>query len=171
MSDRAERRAAKDRFFREDPQSPLTPEQRQTFGGLSYFPDEPALVVRALPEVFPEPKLVEMETSLGETATYVRWGRARFTVDGQDAALTIYRDPGSGSLFVPFQDALRGQETYGAGRYLEAEHLPDGQVLLDFNEAYNPYCAYNDDWSCPLPPAENRLSVPIRAGEKLFPGH
>ncbi|MCC6383306.1 MAG: DUF1684 domain-containing protein [Dehalococcoidia bacterium] len=171
MTDLAERRAAKDRFFREDPHSPLTTEQRRAFQGLAYFAEDPALAIRAVPEIFSEPQVVELETSLGETAVYLRWARVRFAVAGPEVVLTLYREPGSGALFVPFQDALRGDETYGAGRYLEAQELPDGRVLLDFNEAYNPYCAYNDAWSCPLPPAENRLSVPIRAGEKVFPGH
>ncbi|NJO82052.1 MAG: DUF1684 domain-containing protein [Blastochloris sp.] len=76
-----------------------------------------------------------------------------------------------GGLLLPFADALAGSETYGAGRYLEPELLDDGRVLIDFNRAYNPYCAYNDGWSCPLTPAENRLSVAIRAGERIFPDH
>jgi len=71
-------------------------------------------------------------------------------------------------LFIPFRDATSGKDTYGAGRYVEAEPLGKGRYLLDFNRAYNPYCAYNDDWRCPLPPAENWLTVAIRAGEKSF---
>ena len=69
---------------------------------------------------------------------------------------------------MPFVDALAGRETYGAGRYVEPERLDDGKLLVDFNQAYNPYCAYNANWSCPLPPRENRLQVPIRAGEKIY---
>ena len=71
-------------------------------------------------------------------------------------------------FFLPFVDNLAGSETYPAGRYLEPEPLPDGKYLIDFNQAYNPYCAYNEHWSCPLTPFENRLKVPIRAGEKIF---
>jgi hypothetical protein len=73
---------------------------------------------------------------------------------------------GGGGYFLPFMDATSGDETYGAGRYLEIEPLPGGKLLVDFNMAYNPYCAYNEYWSCPIPPKENRLSVPIEAGEK-----
>lgn len=73
-------------------------------------------------------------------------------------------------FFLPFVDSLRGEETYGAGRYLEPEEGPDGRFHIDFNLAYNPYCAYNENWSCPLTPFENRLNVPIRAGEKLPAG-
>ncbi len=92
----------------------------------------------------------------------------RFRVDGAEAALTVYRDLEQGALFVPFRDATSGMESYGAGRYLEPEPAPGGRLHVDFNYAYNPYCAYNDAWSCPLPPAENTLRVPIRAGERAF---
>ena len=109
-----------------------------------------------------------MQTSSGDARAYLRYGRLRFTLDGQDVALTLYADVDSGAFFLPFVDALRGRETYGAGRYLDPEPLADGQFLVDFNLAYNPYCAYNDDWSCPLTPVENWLPVPIRAGEKLL---
>jgi uncharacterized protein (DUF1684 family) len=81
--------------------------------------------------------------------------------------LTLYRGT-DGDLFLPLRDATSGDETYGAGRYLEPLMLDDGRVLVDFNYLYNPYCAYNDAWSCPLPPRENWLTVPIRAGEKAF---
>ena len=90
----------------------------------------------------------------------------RFEVEGVEACLTIYAN--QHGFFLPFVDSPAGQETYPAGRYLEPEVLPGGKDSLDFNLAYNPYCAYNDRWSCPFPPAENRLQVPIRAGEKLF---
>jgi len=90
----------------------------------------------------------------------------KFRVDGQEAELTIYAS--HHGLFLPFVDALAGTETYGAGRYLDPEVLPNGKFLIDFNLAYNPYCAYNDRWSCPLTPFENRLKAPIRAGEKVF---
>jgi uncharacterized protein (DUF1684 family) len=97
---------------------------------------------------------------------YRRFGRFTFTVDGQEAQLTIFTD-GQG-YFLPFVDAQAGKETYGAGRYLEPEPLPNGKFLVDFNLAYNPYCAYNENWSCPLTPAENRLKVAIRAGEMTY---
>jgi uncharacterized protein (DUF1684 family) len=80
----------------------------------------------------------------------------------------LYKDPHG--YFLPFADSMAGKETYGAGRYLEPLALMGGKVLVDFNYAYNPYCAYNDLYSCPLTPWENRLKVPIRAGEKLPTG-
>ncbi len=87
-------------------------------------------------------------------------------MEGQEAELTLYSN--QDGFFLPFADNLAGKETYPAGRYIEPEQLADGKFLVDFNLAYNPYCAYNDAWSCPLTPAENRLKVAIRAGEKIF---
>lgn len=168
MSELDDFRRAKDDFFAHDPQSPLTATQRAAFHGLAYFDENPALVFDVAPEVLDPQERVEMQTSTGDAATYLRWARARFAVGGEEAALTIYRDPIAGALFVPFRDATSGEESYGAGRYLEPEPAPGGRLHLDFNVAYNPYCAYNEAWSCPIPPAENRLAVPIRAGERRF---
>ena len=110
-----------------------------------------------------------MQTSTGGTQDYFKVGQVKFQVEGQDAALQVYESVDHpGSYFIPFVDATAPQETYGAGRYLEPELLPDGHFLVDFNLAYNPYCAYNENWSCPLTPFENRLKAPIRAGEKIF---
>ena len=91
-------------------------------------------------------------------------------MDGAPVALTIFHDPMLGGLFLPFQDSNAGGETYGAGRYLEVQELGPGELLLDFNYATNPYCAYGDGWSCPIPPPENHLAVAIRAGEMTFEG-
>jgi uncharacterized protein (DUF1684 family) len=160
-------RAEKDAFFREHPESPLLREQRRAFRGLRYYPPDETLVFEVAPEEYPEPEVVTMQTSTGDEQDYVRWARVAFRVEGRDLGLTVFRD-GHGGYFLPFTDAGRGVETYGAGRYLEPEPLPEGRLRLDFNAAYNPYCAYNDEWSCPLPPAENHLPVNIRAGEMLF---
>ena len=158
--------AEKDRFFASHSQSPLMPEQKQNFRGLDYFPENPELRFEATVEKFLNQEQIVMQTSTGDKQTYVRYGRFRFKVDGQEAELTIYASPHG--FFLPFVDALAGKETYGAGRYLDPEVLPNGRFLIDFNLAYNPYCAYNDRWSCPLTPFENRLKVTIRAGEKNF---
>jgi uncharacterized protein (DUF1684 family) len=168
MSDLDDFRAAKDEFFRRDQQSPLTPEQQRGFGGLRYYPERPDLVLELSLERNEDPERVEMVTSTGGIAVYSRWASIRFDVDGEPAALTVYRDTGSGDLFLPFQDANAGGETYGAGRYLDVPVLEDGRLLVDFNYAYNPYCAYNEHWSCPIPPPENHLRVPIRAGEMTY---
>lgn len=161
-------RKSKDGFYRDSPESPLLPEQQRDFSGLRYYAEDPSLRLTLEPEPFESPEIVELQTSTGDAARYIRWAAVRFRVGAGDAQLTIYRNPGDGALFLPFQDAGRGTETYGAGRYVEPELLEDGRLLIDFNYAYNPYCAYNDGWSCPMPPAENRLNVHIRAGEKAF---
>ena len=98
-----------------------------------------------------------------------RAGLVRFDVDGESAQATLFSDDDDPGLFLPFRDATSGRETYGAGRYLDVQPPDaDGDVVIDFNLAYNPYCAYSEGFSCPLPPAENRLDVPIRAGEMTF---
>jgi len=107
-----------------------------------------------------------MQTTTGDIQRFIRHGKFRFTVDGQPAELTIYAS--EHGFFLPFVDSLANKETYGAGRYLDPHPLPGGKLLIDFNFAYNPFCAYNDLYSCPLTPFENRLKVPIRAGEKIF---
>ena len=167
MTELEQFRTQKDAFFKTHPHSPLTPEQQEVFMGLHYFPENPELRLVLPLEAFAEQDTVVMQTSTGDERSYTRYGRLHFTVDEQDVALTVYADE-RGGFFLPFVDALRGRETYGAGRYLEPEPLDDGRFLVDFNLAYNPYCAYNDDWSCPLTPVENWLKVPIRAGERLF---
>ena len=166
MSELTDFRAEKDEFFREHPQSPLIPEQRQNFAGLNYFPENEALRMEVVVKPFENQEPMQMQTSTGGVQTYTRYGRFKFQVEGQDAELTIYEN--ENGFFLPFVDALAGKETYSAGRYLEPEALPGNRFLVDFNLSYNPYCAYNEMWSCPITPPENRLKVPIWAGEKLF---
>ena len=163
-------RAQKDQFFRDGPDAPV---DAATFSGLRYYPPSAAHVLRAGLEPL-ERKVVMLTTSTGDAQPYFRAGRAAFELMGQPLALTLYTptyetaaETGVARFFIPFRDATSGTETYGAGRYLEAGLLPDGHVLLDFNYAYSPFCAYSERYRCPLPPAENRLLVPVHAGEKL----
>lgn len=166
MSELKEYRASKDEFFAHHPQSPLTVEQKQGFDGLDYFEENPDLQLEVQVEKFPEQEQVVIQTSTGQTQTYTRYGKFRFAVNGEQTELTLYA--GDHGFFLPFADSLAGEETYPAGRYLEPEPLPGDRFRVDFNLAYNPYCAYNEMWSCPLTPPENRLPVPIRAGERIF---
>ena len=166
MDQLVEFRRQKDHFFESDAHSPLTPEQKQTFTGLHYFEGNPALQLDVNIERFDPVDHVQIQTNTGAVQTYERYGRFRFTVEGETAELTVFRNEHGD--FLPFADSLAGDETYGAGRYLEPEDVGDDRLLVDFNLAYNPYCAYNEKWSCPITPAENRLKVPIRAGEKNF---
>jgi uncharacterized protein (DUF1684 family) len=159
-------RMEKNIFFRADADSPLTPEQKRKFRGLNYFPENPALELEVEVKEFPAKDSIVMQTTTGDTQSYLRFGRFSFSVDGQPAELTIYQN--KDGFFLPFVDSLRGTETYPAGRYLEPVSLKGRIFRVDFNYAYNPYCAYNERWSCPITPAENRIAVPIRAGEKIF---
>lgn len=166
MTELESMRAEKDEFFGNDPQSPLTPEQRKDFHGLHYFDENEALRLEVKLEEYPVQEEFAMQTSTGSVQMYSRFGKFGFMVDGQEVELTIYQS--ENGFFLPFIDSLAGRETYPAGRYLEPEPLPGGRFFVDFNLAYNPYCAYNEMWSCPITPSENRLKVAIRAGEKLF---
>lgn len=159
-------RTEKNEFFESHPQSPLTREQKKEFKGLNYFDENPNLRLEVKVEEFQDKQEFMMQTSTGGVQAYKKFGKFSFVVDGETAELTIYQaDYG---FFLPFVDSLAGTETYPAGRYLEPEALPGGRFFVDFNLAYNPYCAYNEMWSCPITPAENRLKVAVRAGEKLF---
>jgi hypothetical protein len=158
-------RREKDQYFKASPQSPLTPEQQDRFTGLSYYEYDPALDLIVTIEPDAETREVAVETTTGDKRHYSRYGRFTFTVDEQEASLTVYDSPYG--YFLPFIDVNAGKETYRHGRYLEPEELPDGKLHVDFNQAYNPFCAYGSGWSCLITPAENHLKVAIRAGEKL----
>ena len=169
-------RRTRDRLFSDHPQSPLLPEHQAGFGGLAHHPYDPAARVTA--EVVPaRPRVFDIETSTGPPYSFRRFAIARFTLAGDELELPLYWLEGyGGGVFLPFADATSGGSTYGAGRYMldtiKGADLGsvDGRLVLDFNFAYNPSCAYNPAWTCPLPPLESRLAVPIRAGERVFPG-
>jgi uncharacterized protein (DUF1684 family) len=172
-------RAARDRLFREHPQSPVPTAERSAFPGLRWFPPDPAYRVPA--DLTPgDGAAVEIDTG-GEDGVvrYRRAGVLRFRLERDECALTVLALVGYGSgLFVPFRDATSGSETYGGGRYLvDTVKGTDGgclevtpgstRVTIDFNYAYHPSCVYSPRWACPLAPPENRLPVPVRAGERL----
>ena len=170
----ADFRAAVDDFMEHHPQSPLDWQQRQAFSGVQYYEENEDLIVEGEVQRPPDDEpLIEMSTNTGEIRLYRRWGQFAFTVDGEEAVLTIYSDPQGHELFMPFKDSTNGAETYGAGRYMDnhrpgMEQLADGRLEIDFNYAYSPYCANSPSYSCPLPSRGNWLAVPIRAGEKRF---
>jgi uncharacterized protein len=166
VMDIAATRRAKDDYFRRAHDSPLTVEQRSGFAGLHYFADDPALRFTVTVDSSAAGGTDEVQMSDGSTSPLRRAGTVRFDVAGERVALIAYEQ--GQELFIPFRDATSGKDTYGAGRYVEAEPLGGGRYELDFNRAYNPYCAYNEDWRCPLPPPENRIAVAIRAGELSF---
>ncbi len=164
-------REHRDHYFAHDPHSPLDPEQRENFAGLAYFPERPDLAL-ALPIETDGPGVgesVELLTVDGQHKPFVRTGRIRFTVDGQPVTLSVFKDVERGRFFLPFKDGTAGKESYAGGRYLDPRARPDGTLLVDLNYAYNPYCAYSEGWSCPIPPRENATPVRIEAGERAFP--
>lgn len=169
-----EQRTQKEQYFAENPRSPVPPADREDFPGLEYFPvDEDMRFELALYE-HEDHETLTVETTTGNTQEYLRWGEFRFEVDGEAVSLQAYKgDPSEDRLWVPFRDETNAEETYGAGRYIDLErerHYHDGVWVLDFNQAYNPTCAYNEAYECPLIPTENWLDVPIEAGEKDYPG-
>jgi hypothetical protein len=171
-------RHEKDHFFAEHPQSPLRDEVKADFDGLSYYDPDPDYRVEATLEPVDGNDTFEMEMTAGHPVEYVRVARLTFDLAGAERELYAYEQAGEESgetLFVPFRDTTSGEETYGAGRYIELHPQdPDdllvngGTVPLDFNLAYSPFCAYNEAFACPIPPAENTLDVPVEAGEKLL---
>ena len=158
-------RQEKVKFFKLSPHSPLTAEQRQLFTGLSYYPYNPQLDLQVEVNAFAQTRDVELRTNTGEARWYRQFGEFHFSVAGERGRVTIYQT--LDGYFLPFRDATSAAETYSAGRYLEPHPLGDGRFVIDFNQAYNPYCAYGEGWACPLTPAKNQLSMRITAGEKL----
>jgi hypothetical protein len=166
-------RRTRDLLFRTHPQSPLPAGRRADFEGLRYFDHDPSYRVAA--DVRPaDPQTLHLEASTGEPVSFERVGRCSFVLDGRACSLDLFWLEGyGGGLFLPFLDGTSGTESYGAGRYLldtvkGADLGTDdrGRLVLDFNFAYNPSCAYDPVWSCPLAPPANRLPVDVRAGER-----
>lgn len=162
MSAVDEFRAEKDAFFRDDPHSPLVPGQRASFDGLSYFRENDALRIRGVLETegVDRDERIVMETTTGGEQEYRRAGTVPFEVEGVPTQVTLFASQGTDDLFLPFRDATSRKETYGAGRYLEVEPPdPDGRVMVDLYDVSNSFCAYNPEWSCPIPPGENWLQA------------
>jgi uncharacterized protein (DUF1684 family) len=165
-------RMEKDEFMKNDKGSPFA-DSAGTFTSLKYFAPDPAYRIVADLEPVEEKKVVVLPTNDNKQQTYVEYARASFRLNSTDCELLILEvmesGPFRGTLFLAFADQTSAFETYGAGRYLDVEKVPGANTItLDFNKAYNPYCAYTDSFSCPLPPRENILSVPIRAGEMTY---
>jgi len=164
-------REKKDRFFKEDSQSPLRESDRKKFKGLIYYPIDFRYSIIGSIEKYPtgpKPIYFILPTNKEMGRKYVKYGRFRFKWEGKEYVIQIYRPLGGGELFLPFKDKTSGTETNPEGRYLYIEEMPGGKVLIDFNRAYNPFCQYNEKYTCPLAPKENWLEIDIRAGEKRF---
>lgn len=150
-----------------DPNSTLRKEAQP----LSWFPIDPKRRIIADWIAYAQPKHVMFLDNDGSSRERNLPGYAAFQVDGRKLRLTAILRPENPKPFFVFGDLTNGHETYGAGRFLQADPPNDGKITLDFNTAYNPLCAYNHEYLCPVAPKENRLPVPIRAGERTYPGH
>ncbi len=169
-------RTKRDQFFKEDPHSPLKEADRKKFKGLLYYPINLRYAMTGPIERYPtepKPTYVNLPTNKERERKYVKYGRFRFKWEGKEYVLHIYRPLGGGELFLPFKDKTSGKETYSEGRYLYVETMLGGsestrteKVLIDFNRAYNPFCEYNEKYTCPFAPKENWLEIAIQAGEK-----
>ncbi|MGP8057430.1 MAG: DUF1684 domain-containing protein [Nitrososphaerales archaeon] len=160
-------RERKDLLFRSDRDSPVGPGE---FAGLKYFDPDPEFRFETELRRDPVPGSVIMTTSKGTRQLFNSIGHFELSVEGRAVRLGAYQsaEREDSSIFVPFRDATSGVESYGAARYLDLEVEHDDRYAVDFNYAYNPYCAYSDAYACPLPPRENWLTVAIRAGEKKY---
>ena len=165
-------RQAKNDFMRSSDESPFGSEKIK-FKSLNYFPVDPKYRLSAKLISIRDKKTWTLPTSDGLEKKYLEYGHAEFAVNGTVCKLLILEimeeGPYRGTLFLAFADATSAEETYGAGRYLDVKKVPGAaSVTLDFNQAYNPYCAYSENYSCPFPPKENMLTVSIQAGEKKY---
>ena len=164
-----EARTFKDQFFTEAPDSPVPADKRKAFLPLRYFPIEPSYSVPAVLRLADERPVFEMPTSTGAIRKMQLVGVLEFSLLGQTRSLGAFVPDGTvqiTSLFVPFADETTGQDTYSAGRYLDIEPTTTGYYTIDFNTAYNPYCAYSASFECPFPPPTNRMKAAVRAGEQ-----
>lgn len=161
--------------FKDPETSPLPDRYRKDFEGLDFYEPDTTYIVNAEFIRTPEALPFSMPTNTERQSTEVLYGIAKFSLNGKPQQLEIYQTPElieqekyKDYLFLPFTDATNGKETYGGGRYLDLKIPVGNTIVLDFNKAYNPYCAYNKKYSCPLVPAVNSLSLVVRAGVKAF---
>lgn len=164
-------------FFKDASTSPLKKKDLKNFKGLDFFPVDSNFIVEADFTPIENSSFLEIPTTTSRIAFYRKYGTATFTINGKEQKLTIYQDQESNmssatskDLFLPFTDATSGESSYGGGRYmnLKSGAIKDGKITLNFNNTYNPYCAYNENYSCPIVPRENHLDVAITAGVKKF---
>jgi hypothetical protein len=163
------------RQYADTNETPLRGDERTHFTGLTFFKLSKAYCVTARFERTPDAQPFEMPTVSGKTKTFVQYGRLHFRLRGQDMVLAAYQNVKAaaapdyaGDLFIPFRDHSSGAESYGGGRYMDIQIPTGATAVLDFNQCYNPYCAYSKGWNCPIPPAENYLPVKVLAGVKAY---
>ncbi len=162
-------------MFKDASKSPLKDRDRQNFNGLDYFAFDSTYVVNADLKRTPNSKWFKMKRTLNETTDERVYGVLNFQLKGKAYTLNVYqgkelmtKEGFEDYLFLPFLDDTNGDTTYGGGRYIDLR-IPEGNTIeIDFNKAYNPYCAYNEKFSCPIVPRENYLDIAVKAGVKVF---
>ena len=164
-------RKGRDQFFKTHQRSPLTPAGKRGFKGLKYFPFNPRYyfegpIQREILHVNDPKYYATFLTNKGTNKRYIRYGKFHFNLEGKDDVLEVYKSILSDILFIPFKDLTNGKETFEGGRYIDGEILPGYRMVLDFNMAYSPSCAYNEKFTCAIPPKENVLNIGINAGER-----
>lgn len=159
-------RQAKDEALKTEKDSPI--EDKTNFKGLHYFEVNPVYKVIATLDKLTSGQSIKIAMTGGETEEYEAFANLKFEIDGKKCALKVFKTP-EGNLFLPFRDLTSNKETYGAGRYLDLkmEDIKNQSIEIDFNLSYQPYCAYNPSFTCPVPPAENFLNVALKVGEKM----
>jgi len=168
-------RHEKDHYFSTNKNSPFTEKQQSQFSGLSYYPVDLEYRVQAKLQRYDAKDTIAIQTTTNRKQYYYLWGEFQFQIHDRPETLVVYKpleisDNHTPYFFVPFYDPTNGESTYGGGRYLDIPIRNSDIYTLDFNLAYNPYCAYDHSrWSCPIPPLENRLDIPVKAGEKVYP--
>ncbi len=166
-----EERENKNNEFKNAEDSPLLPNQKIKFQELEYYPVDKNYKVKAQFELNPIRETIRLSYTDGSEKLYLKYGTAYFQLNGKDQQVTVLKPTffeDEEYLFLPFYDETSALETYGGGRYIDMDTDVGKTLTIDFNLAYNPYCAYNADYKCPLPPKENKITVPVNAGEKLF---
>ncbi|MBB6324579.1 hypothetical protein FHS59_000194 [Algoriphagus iocasae] len=159
------------KFIRFNAESPLTESQKQSFTKLEFYPIDPTYKVKALMVTIENKKVREVPLTDGSKERYIEHSWAEFEIQGKPQRLLLMQsmdESDKRNFFLAFADETSGVETYGGGRYINARQDGKSSITLDFNLAYNPYCAYNPDYACPIPPRENILEIPIPAGEKNY---
>ena len=171
-------REGRENEFRNKTETPLKDEDFAEFKGLNYFPENKKFVVKATFKRTSDEKYFQMPTSSGKSKKFVKYGVLSFKLNGKKLSLNVYqadaevlkKNPAYADLlFIPFKDLTNGTKTYSGGRYVDIKTPTDNEVILNFNLAYNPNCAYGSDrYNCPIPPKENALQIKIEAGEKIY---
>ena len=159
-------RSDKDSYLKKDTASPI--EDKMKFTGLKYFDINPNFKITGKIDRVTSGQTINITMSGGEVEEYEAYGNVKFEIEGVKCVLKIFKTP-EGNLFLPFKDLTSNKEPYGAGRYLDfgVNEVNGNEIMMDFNKAYHPYCAYNHTFTCPVPPAENTLNVEVKAGERL----